>query len=56
MLLARTEAHDEVKAAEQRFSAALAHERAELAKRARSLLCTRSSCCNARAWFCRASM
>ena len=40
VLLARTEALDEVEAAaEQRFAAALAHERAELAKQARSLLC-----------------
>ncbi len=38
MLLARTEALDEVEAAaEQRFAAALARERAELAKQARSL-------------------
>ncbi len=57
MLLARTEALDEVEAAaEQRFAAALARERADVAKQARCLQCTRSSCCNARAWFCRASM
>jgi len=57
VLLARTEALDEVEAAaEQRFAAALALERAELAKQARCLLCTRGSCCNARAWLCRASM
>ncbi len=43
MLLVRTEALDEVGAAEQRFAAALAHERAELAKQARSLLCTRGA-------------
>jgi len=44
VLLARTEALDEVEAAvEQRFAAALARERAELAKQARSLLCTRGS-------------
>ena len=42
MLLARTEALDEVEAAaEQRFAAALALERAELVKQARSLPCTR---------------
>ncbi len=40
MLLARIEAHDEVEAAEQRFTAALAHDRAQLAKQARSLLST----------------
>ena len=57
MLLARTEALDEVEAvAEQCFTAALALERAEHAKQARCLLCTRGSCCNARAWLCRASM
>jgi len=57
VLLARTEALDEVEAAaEQRFAAALAHDRADLAKQARSLLCTRGTCCNARAWFCRARM
>ncbi len=44
MLLARTEALDEVEAAaEQRFAAALARERADLAKQARSLSCMRSS-------------
>jgi hypothetical protein len=40
VLLARTEALEEVEAAaEQRFAEALAHERAELGKQARSLLC-----------------
>jgi hypothetical protein len=40
-MLARNEARAEVGAAEQRFTAALAHERAEFAKQARSLLCMR---------------
>jgi len=44
VLLARIEALDEMEAAaEQRFTTALARERAELAKQARSLLCTRGS-------------
>jgi len=44
VLLARTEALDEVEAAaEQRFAAALARERAELAKQARSLSWMRGS-------------
>ncbi len=43
MLLARNEARAEMGAAEQHFTAALAHERAELNKQARSLLCMRSS-------------
>jgi len=44
VLLARTEALDDVEAAaEQRFAAALAHERAELAKQARSLSWMRGS-------------
>ncbi len=44
MLLARTEALDEVEAAaEQRCAAALALERAELDKQARSQSCTRGT-------------
>jgi hypothetical protein len=44
VLLARTEALDEVEAAaEQRFAAALARERAGLAKQARGLLCMLST-------------
>jgi hypothetical protein len=44
VLLARTEALDEVEAAaEQRFAAALARERAELDKQARSQSCTRGA-------------
>ncbi len=44
VLLARTEALDEVEAAaEQRFAAALARERGELDKQARSLRCMCSS-------------
>ena len=47
MLLARTEAHNEVEAAaEQRLAAALASERAELAHQARSLLDMRGSARN----------
>jgi len=50
-LLARTEALDEVEAAaEQRFAAALARERAQLAKQARCLLCMFSI------WLQRASL
>jgi len=41
VLLARNEARAEMGAAEQHFTAALAHERAELNKQARSLLCMR---------------
>ena len=42
MFLARTEALDKVEAAaEQRFAAALARERAQLAKQARGLSCMR---------------
>ncbi len=42
MLQARTEALNEVEAAaEQRYAAAMARERAEADKQARSLLCTR---------------
>ena len=44
MFLARTEALDKVEAAaEQRFAAALALERAELVQQARGLLCTRGT-------------
>ena len=58
MLLARTEAHDEVEAAEQRSAAALALERAELSKQVQLTLNVRE-CSTARApplrcdWFTR---
>ncbi len=57
MLLARTEALDEVEAAaEQRFAAALARERADLAKQARSLLCMRGRLLPRPSLFCRQCM
>ncbi len=55
MLLARTEALDEVEAAAaQRFAAALPHERAELDKQVAAHASVRQcgQCCAAQAWFC----